>query len=672
MKKLILLILINLIQNAPSFSQEFYYWGDWYGFGIADFSNCAILNKFDKPPANSGATINVFKCPNGLFYRASEIDGGFLNNTEPYYQIINKQHQFSDVNRINERAVAACINSKSLIYIVMRSWDNYSKSYLMEYDYKSGRFTILGNVSKGLRSIVALGNKFIGIEEKLQPYRHYNIVQLNVLDPINPKILFQIDSSLWVKDYNPQITSPNFQLFKNYQSCDKAELILSCYTRFDSITNFYKLDFINQKCTQICSMDIRVYISRFIGEGIKGFDFLKDCRFEIDFDLNNSSDTSKNYRTDYFCPQQEQKLHDQDWNYYSDGPLDSLRVEIASGGVDDPNEYLKANYIPQGIILIGNKSQSLLFTSNSKIVSSEIQKILDGIVYKNELSSPSPGQRIIRTCIYVPWFEDTVYTRISIPVFENQLSDTSIWLCPDGDAYSIYKLIPSLANFNGHWLNPDLNSGVIYAGLTISGIHSYLYTRGINCIPDTMILRLNYFPNPAISLGPDQITEGNLVQQINLSGDFSNVNTINWFLNGNWVADQSRTFSFEFNQDTLVSVSVLTNDQCQFYDSTQYFIKISDDDIWIPDAFSPNGDNINDQFGIAGKYNLYIYNFEIFDRWGNQYFTAGNFRIQDKSQSWNGTVINRNANPGPYIYRIEYAGTAGRKLTKSGIINLIR
>ena len=472
MRKLIFIALFGLINISTILGQEFYTWGDWYGFGIADFSNCGIKKKFDKPAANSGPTVNLFKCPDGRFYRASEIDGGFLNNTEPYFQILNKKHQYSDVNRIHEKAVAACINSKSLIYIVMRSWDNYSKSYLMEYDYNTGRFTILGNVSLGLRSIVTLGNKLIGIDEKLLPYRHYNIVQLNLFDLNNPKILFQIDSTSWVKDYNILITSPHFQLFKNYQSCDKAELMLSCYTKYDSITKFYKLDLINQKCTEVCSMNIWVYISRFIGEGIKGFDFLKDCQFEIDFDLNNSSDTSKNYRTDYFCPQQEQKLHDHDWNYYSDGPLDSLRVEIASGGVDDPNEYLKANYIPQGISLIGNKSQSILFTSNSKIVSSEIQKILDGIVYKNELSSPSPGQRIIRTCIYVPWFEDTVYTRISIPVFENKLSDTSIWLCPDGDAYSIDKLIPSLANFNGHWLNPDLNSGVIYAGLTISGIHS--------------------------------------------------------------------------------------------------------------------------------------------------------------------------------------------------------
>lgn len=76
--------------------------------------------------------------------------------------------------------------------------------------------------------------------------------------------------------------------------------------------------------------------------------------------------------------------------------LDSLRVELLSGNLDTPNEYLKANYIPKGLNLIGDKTQSLLFTSQNKISTTEIEKILDGIVYINELKDPSPGVRLIR------------------------------------------------------------------------------------------------------------------------------------------------------------------------------------------------------------------------------------------------------------------------------------
>lgn len=210
------------------------------------------------------------------------------------------------MNRHLERAVSASINSKSLIYIVMRAWNN-SISYLMEYDYNTGRFTILGNVSKGVRSIVALGNKLIGIEEILQPYRYYNIVDLNLQDLSKPKVLFQIDSSYWVKDNNPMVTSPYMGLFKNYQTCDHADLVLSSYTNHDSITKFYKLDFKNKKL-YLPVIWILKFILLFFRGGYKGFDYLRDCRFDIDFDLNNSSDTANNYRTVYECPQEEQKF----------------------------------------------------------------------------------------------------------------------------------------------------------------------------------------------------------------------------------------------------------------------------------------------------------------------------------------------------------------------------
>jgi len=666
---LIFLISITFCLNIKS--QEFYTWCDWYGFGIADLSNCDIIRLFDKPAANPGATINVFKCPDGLFYRATETDGGFLNTSEPYFYTPIKKHLYIGMNRHLERAVSASINSKSLIYIVMRAWNN-SISYLMEYDYNTGRFTILGNVSKGVRSIVALGNKLIGIEEILQPYRYYNIVDLNLQDLSKPKVLFQIDSSYWVKDYNPMVTSPYMGLFKNYQTCDHADLVLSSYTNHDSITKFYKLDFKNKKIVPACDMDIKVYFAFFFGEGIKGFDYLRDCRFDIDFDLNNSSDTANNYRTVYECPQEEQKIHDKDWVYYSDGPLDSLRVELLSGNLDTPNEYLKANYIPQGLNLIGDKTQSLLFTSQNKISTAEIEKILDGIVYINELKEPSPGERLIRTCIYIPWYDDTAYTRISIPVFEKLQSNTSIWLCPDGVAYPIDKFIPSLASLNGHWLNSDLKSGFINAGITKKGTYPYLYTRGMQCIPDTILFTLNYYPNPEINLGPDVLAQGNSNQTITLTGDLNILNSINWFLNGNLVSNKNNSFTFNFIQDSLIKVTVITNDQCFFSDSVQYILKISDDDIWMPNAFSPNGDHINDWFGITAKYNLLIYNFEIFDRWGNKFFNARNFHIQDESQSWNGTANGFNSSPGPYIYLIEYAGTSGRRMTKTGIIHLIR
>jgi len=73
--------------------------------------------------------------------------------------------------------------------------------------------------------------------------------------------------------------------------------------------------------------------------------------------------------------------------------------------------------------------------------------------------------------------------------------------------------------------------------------------------------------------------------------------------------------------------------------------------MYIPNAFSPNGDGLNDKFEIKGTpitdFNLYIY-----DRWGKQIWSTHNWENQ-----WDGTDASGNIVPvGTYIYKI--AGTS--------------
>lgn len=91
-------------------------------------------------------------------------------------------------------------------------------------------------------------------------------------------------------------------------------------------------------------------------------------------------------------------------------------------------------------------------------------------------------------------------------------------------------------------------------------------------------------------------------------------------------------------------------------------------EIYLPNAFSPNGDNINDQFiPIFNCDQVNYYNLQIFDRWGNLIFESN-----DKSNGWNGKYQNVNMNPGVYPYFIEYEHhNAGRQI-KAGEVTLVR
>lgn len=72
---------------------------------------------------------------------------------------------------------------------------------------------------------------------------------------------------------------------------------------------------------------------------------------------------------------------------------------------------------------------------------------------------------------------------------------------------------------------------------------------------------------------------------------------------------------------------------------------------YIPNAFTPNGDNINERFVVAEGENCRVveFNIKIFDRWGRLVFESGSPEAQD---AWDGTYEGQELAKGVYIYNV--------------------
>ena len=88
--------------------------------------------------------------------------------------------------------------------------------------------------------------------------------------------------------------------------------------------------------------------------------------------------------------------------------------------------------------------------------------------------------------------------------------------------------------------------------------------------------------------------------------------------------------------------------------------------LWVPDAFSPNGDGDNDVFKILGKY-IFGYHIVIFNRWGEKMYQSDN--IDD---SWDGNYQGSPCPNGYYYYRINATGTKGQGSNIDGMMLLMR
>lgn len=73
-------------------------------------------------------------------------------------------------------------------------------------------------------------------------------------------------------------------------------------------------------------------------------------------------------------------------------------------------------------------------------------------------------------------------------------------------------------------------------------------------------------------------------------------------------------------------------------------------ELFMATAFTPNGDGINDSYGLSNPFNLdEMRMFQIFDRWGSLIFES-----TDRFAKWDGTFQGRLLEPNSFVYRIQY------------------
>jgi gliding motility-associated-like protein len=88
--------------------------------------------------------------------------------------------------------------------------------------------------------------------------------------------------------------------------------------------------------------------------------------------------------------------------------------------------------------------------------------------------------------------------------------------------------------------------------------------------------------------------------------------------------------------------------------------------LFLPDAFSPNGDGMNDTFKPNGSF---YDNFQliVYNRWGQSVF-----QTTDATTGWDGTVQGDRASEGQYVYKIVITDSTGKEFVKKGTVLLLR
>jgi gliding motility-associated-like protein len=173
-------------------------------------------------------------------------------------------------------------------------------------------------------------------------------------------------------------------------------------------------------------------------------------------------------------------------------------------------------------------------------------------------------------------------------------------------------------------------------------------------------------PNPIadFNYSPDVIYISNPLVQFE---DESTGNIVDWYWDfGNGFNTGQQNPNHRYNAGGEYNIVLLIEDDNGCVDTAEQTLIVKDELLALtPNAFTPNGDGLNDVFQFRGK-GMNKISLSIYNRWGEKLYANDDF------VSWDGTIQGKKLPEGTYIFTATIISSTGQKHFKKGTLHLLR
>lgn len=221
------------------------------------------------------------------------------------------------------------------------------------------------------------------------------------------------------------------------------------------------------------------------------------------------------------------------------------------------------------------------------------------------------------------------------------------------------------APYSYSWSNGNATSSIQHL---CDGNYTVTVTDANGCTLPPVVATVVYIDSiPPLEVIPDSAVIY-LGQSVNLQSTVAAGYTYNWqpptYLSNSAIANPVSTPT----QDIQYILTITDQYGCTNSDTSiiHVLIYICDEpEIYIPNAFSPNGDNKNDVVYVYGDQIKELL-FRIYDRWGEKVFET-----TKPGEGWDGTYKGKKVMPGVFVYYVEATCYNDEKFFKKGNITVI-
>ena len=227
-------------------------------------------------------------------------------------------------------------------------------------------------------------------------------------------------------------------------------------------------------------------------------------------------------------------------------------------------------------------------------------------------------------------------------------------LCYDGT----FRLVASnISEAQYSWSNGQTNQSI-----TPRFTGTYSVSANLAGCVGRDTIRLVFLPSPRLNLAPESplCVAQNATTVLDSRGPANQ----QYF----WPETGDTTSRITVNRLGIYRVIATNREGCTLTDTTEV-VDRCEPRLFVPDAFTPNGDGRNDELDIYG---LFFNQFEIkvYNRWGEVIFST-----EDVNQKWDGTYKGAKVQPGVYPYVINYGSEyypERRRETLRGSVMVLR
>lgn len=371
----------------------------------------------------------------------------------------------------------------------------------------------------------------------------------------------------------------------------------------------------------------------------------------------------------------------------------------SSTGVKSLKLYLNAPYSCNGMIDIVDSAELQIFDAPHAVLLSQDTTICDGTNFqlsvdgddnltykwspasglnnsnlKNPVANPSVNTAYVMKA-YIPGSGcDTISGTVDLDVLVSPFSTTlgnDIFVCEHTPIDINPVIIPDQSSFTYLWNGPD---GFSQTGRELSiqnpvvaqtGEYFFKVDGGIcGAVSDSVFINVVLFPLPPKVVSPLVVCMNSKPQPFDVTGT-----SLKWYTQAEGGEPLSSSPDIKTSSENTTDYYVTQSyGQCESdrVKLTVIVERCCDDNIFIPSAFTPNGDGLNDNFQLTLQGDSKILSVDIFNRWGQMVYHG------NSNAPWNGAFKGTTVDMGNYFYNISFTCKDGTIITKKGEILVVR